>query len=107
MPTSVDLTDVDWLLIPSDVVKQAERNKAYRQRERERNHHAGEESRGPANSIREFVFWDGEGPQDTGYSLIGNSLGMEICKPRLSTTDCLDLILQCGREYPHRIHVGY
>lgn len=94
-------------MIPSDVIAKAERALAYRVRERNRDHHAGEKSRGIKNSEREFIMWDGEGPQDTGYSLIGNSKGMELCSPHLGTEECLDLILACGREYPDTIHVGY
>ncbi len=52
-----------------------------------------------------FVMWDGEAPQDTGYSLFGSSLGHEICHPRLSTEECFDLLLQARQEYPESIHV--
>jgi hypothetical protein len=54
-----------------------------------------------------FIFWDGEGPQDTGYSLFGNSAGYEICHPQLSTTECLELILECERDMPDAIHVAF
>lgn len=56
---------------------------------------------------RLFIVWDGEGPHDTGYSLLGNSEGQEICYPHLSTRDCLDLILQAGMDYPGAIHVSF
>lgn len=58
----------------------------------------------PPLSERMFIIWDGEGPQDTSYSLFGNSEGMEICYPTLRTRDCLDLILETGRKYPGAIH---
>jgi DNA polymerase type B, organellar and viral len=56
---------------------------------------------------RPFIFWDGEGPQDTGYSLFGNSAGYEVCYPGLSTKDCLELITQTGREHPQAIHISF
>lgn len=56
---------------------------------------------------RPFIFWDGEGPQDTGYSLFGNSAGYEVCYPHLSTWDCLELITQTGRENPDAIHISF
>ena len=56
---------------------------------------------------RPFIFWDGEGPQDTGYSLFGNSAGYEICYPTLSTEDCLELITQTGREHRQAIHISF
>lgn len=56
---------------------------------------------------RPFVVWDGEGPQDTGYSLLGNSLGDEICYPHLRTKDCLNLLLRAAEDHPEAIHVAY
>jgi hypothetical protein len=56
---------------------------------------------------RPFVFWDGETPQDSGYSLFGNSAGYEILHRDISTLECLELILRCGREMPDAIHVGF
>jgi len=56
---------------------------------------------------RLFIVWDGEGPRDTGYSLLGNSEGQEICYPKLKTRDCLDLILQSAVDYPGAIHVSF
>lgn len=50
-----------------------------------------------------FVMWDGEAPTDTGYSLFGSSLGHEICKPRLTTEECFDLLLEAKRENPQSI----
>lgn len=54
-----------------------------------------------------FIFWDGEGPQDTMYSLFGNSEGDEICYPKLKTIDCLNLIIECGTAKPKSIHCWF
>jgi hypothetical protein len=55
---------------------------------------------------KEFIVWDGEGPQDTDYSLFGNSKGMEICRPGpLGTKECLDLILETKTLYPDSIQI--
>jgi hypothetical protein len=56
---------------------------------------------------RPFIMWDGEGPQDAGYALFGNSEGYEICHPFLSTKECLELIIECEQENPDAIHIGY
>jgi hypothetical protein len=53
---------------------------------------------------RPFIVWDGEQPRDTGYSLLGNSEGMEICHPNLSTDECLQLIIDTEILYPQAIH---
>lgn len=54
-----------------------------------------------------FIVWDGEGPQDTGYSLLGNSEGEEICYPHLRTRDCLNLLLESAQAHPQAIHVSF
>lgn len=54
-----------------------------------------------------FIFWDGEGPQDSGYSLFGNSAGDEICHPYLSTAECIDLILWREAQTPNAIHTSF
>ena len=56
---------------------------------------------------RPFIVWDGEGPRDTGYSLLGNSEGEELCYPRLKTEDCLQFILESGRAHSQAIHVSF
>jgi hypothetical protein len=66
-----------------------------------RNHH-----RAPM-ATREFVVWDGEGPQDTAYSLLGNSEGDELCYPTLKTEDCLRFLIECAEKYRDCIHVSY
>jgi len=54
---------------------------------------------------RPFIFWDGEGPRDTGYSLFGNSEGYEICHPNISSQECFDLLLETATDHPKSIHV--
>lgn len=61
----------------------------------------------PPASEREFIVWDGEGPKDTGYSLLGNSKGDEICYRHLRTKDCLNLFLESAQNYPNAIHVAF
>jgi hypothetical protein len=56
---------------------------------------------------RQFIMWDGESPQDSGYSLFGNSAGYEICHPYLSTTECLELIYDTELDHPDAIHIGF
>jgi hypothetical protein len=56
---------------------------------------------------REFVVWDGEGPKDTGYSLLGNSEGDRLQGPNLGTVQSLDFILECGASHPDTIHVSF
>jgi len=60
-----------------------------------------------AKQNKPFIVWDGEQPRDTGYSLFGNSEGMEICHPHLSTRECLELIVDAEMEFPDAIHVGF
>jgi hypothetical protein len=55
----------------------------------------------------DFIFWDGESPKDTGYSLFGNSVGMFICHPFLSTEECLQLIYDAEIANPDAIHIGF
>lgn len=54
-----------------------------------------------------FVMWDGEGPQDAGYALFGNSDGYEICHPFLETEECLELILDHRTANPDAIHFWF
>jgi len=55
----------------------------------------------------QFIAWDGEGPQDAGYALFGNSEGDEICHPFLSTRECLDLLFEAAAKYPGAIHIWF
>jgi hypothetical protein len=54
-----------------------------------------------------FIMWDGEAPQDTGYSLFGSSEGDEICKPHLGTEECFDLLLQSRIDHPQGINIMF
>lgn len=54
-----------------------------------------------------FIGWDGEAPQDTGYSLFGSSAGHEVCEPALSTESCFNLLLAAKEENPHSIFVWF
>jgi hypothetical protein len=54
-----------------------------------------------------FLIWDGEGPQDAGYALFGNSEGMEIQHPFLGTEECLNLIMEAEKLYPDALHIGF
>src|SRR5215831_10790335 len=54
-----------------------------------------------------FVFWDGEGPQDAGYALFGNSMGDEICHPFLSTLECFRLLEEREIKEPRAIHIWF
>lgn len=74
-----------------------------RQRNGERSHHSGEEE----NQTREFVSWDGEECKDAGYCLFGNSKGLMVKAPHLSSEEMLSLIVETGRQYPKAFHVGY
>src|SRR5262245_61721200 len=60
-----------------------------------------------AQQNRPFVVWDGEQPRDTGYSLFGNSEGLEICHPHLTTRECLDLIIEQEIKTPDAIHCWF
>lgn len=60
---------------------------------------------------RPFIGWDGEGYTDENddhhYMLFGASTGACITGPSLSTTECLELILEVERENPDAYHVGF
>lgn len=76
-----------------------------------RKSYAGKPDRHPARKIarenRPFVIWDGEQPRDTGYSLFGNSEGLEICHPHLGSKECLDLIIEQKIVMPDAIHCWF
>lgn len=95
-------------------LRKARERERYPERSKEHNHWAKPEHREHRDerrfikkAERVFIVWDGEGPQDTGYSLLGNSEGMEICYPTLKTIDCLELIMETERKFPDAIHVGF
>jgi DNA polymerase type B, organellar and viral len=61
-------------------------------------------------TLRPFVFWDGEGLNENDQhplALFGCSLGHRIKYVDLSTIDCLTLILTAEADCPRAIHVGY
>ena len=108
MVQTSDTTDSPHLLmLPESLVRHVEREReqaAIRKRKFDaanpgKSHHKLDDS--------PFIFWDGEGPQDAGYALFGNSEGDELCHPFLTTAECLDLILQSGTSQPGAIHVWY
>lgn len=58
-----------------------------------------------------FVSWDGEGWTDTDgehrYMLLQSSTGDYIDAPRLTTIECLEMIMKVGAENRKAIHVIY
>ena len=106
------MTEPRFIRVPESI---AERHRVRAERKRERdaryNKKRPDRDRGTRGKIpmvlRKFIVWDGEGPQDTGYSLLGNSEGEEICYPHLRTRDCLDLLLDSAARHPNTIHIGF
>lgn len=73
-------------------------------------YHKGRKSRHVLN--KEFIAWDGEGITPEGQSrqnfvLFGNSEGFIRKGSRLSTEDCLSLIIDSEEMHPHAINVGF
>jgi hypothetical protein len=73
-------------------------------------YHKGHTSRNAATLP--FVAWDGEGITPEGerrqnYVLFGNSLGYMVSGDKLTTAQCLNLIIDSARENPGAIHVGF
>ena len=85
----------------------AEARRKYRYPSRNHNAKRDELWAEQGGSRPEFIMWDGESPQDTGYSLFGNSKGKYICHPFLSTEECLELIMDTEIEYPRAIHISF
>jgi len=105
---SWDMGEIDF--IPTPYSQEMERRHKIDQERRARDNskrHSRDRGHPPRLEDRQFVVWDGEGPRDTGYSLLGNSSGRELCAPNLTTIQCLDFILECGAALPHTIHVGF
>jgi hypothetical protein len=95
-------------MVPGRIAERVERERS-RQRAKEarrppRNHHGKDYV---FQRDKPFIAWDGEGPKNAGYALLGNSLGMEICYPFLRTRDCLELLLGTEYENPNAIHIGF
>lgn len=99
-----------FIAVPTELVEAM--NKAQERRRRyEKNHNRKKPGQGSRNKVvnseRPFIMWDGEGPQDAGYALFGNSENYELCHPYLGTTECLDLILACESDIPEAIHIWF
>ena len=82
-------------------------NQSDRGKKRAKNRPKKDRVKGLPIQEREFIVWDGEGPQDTHYSLLGNSEGMEICKPELSTKACFQLLIESAKQFPYAINVSF
>lgn len=83
--------------------KQRLRQEAERDRKARARHKWAPDKRVTHHDARRFVGWDGEGPRDAGYALFGNSDGDEICHPRLTARECLELLLNHKQYNPHTI----
>jgi hypothetical protein len=80
-------------------------------------YHTGHGSRtrkgkGIAQETRQFIAWDGEGctpekgkPQR--YVLFGASTGEYITGEKLDSNECLEFLIEMGREYRDAWHVGF
>lgn len=73
-------------------------------------YHKGHTSRDAAHL--EFIAWDGEGITPEGqakqnFVLFGNSKGFSTSSDRLSSLDCLNLIINTELEHSNAIHVGF
>jgi hypothetical protein len=116
---TVTENDFRFIRFPSDYTKamrlrtekRREKHIRYNQSEkgkkRESNRPKRERVKGLPIHEREFIVWDGEGPQDTNYSLLGNSEGLEICHPKLSTKACFELLILSAQQFPHAINVAF
>jgi hypothetical protein len=104
-------TDERFFSVPTEVAErhrlQAEKRAIAKARYNTRTAAQGRNHHRAPMATREFVVWDGEGPQDTGYSLLGNSEGDELCYPTLKTEDCLRFVIECAQKHPDTIHVAY
>jgi hypothetical protein len=105
------ITDERFFSVPTEVAErhrlQAEKRAIAKARYNTRTATQGRNHHHSPMATREFIVWDGEGPQDTAYSLLGNSEGDELCYPTLKTEDCLKFLIDCARKYPDTIHVAY
>lgn len=100
-----------FIAVPADVAERHERkqrqDRLARARYETRNPDRKRAYRDRVRAQRPFIMWDGEGPQDAGYALFGNSAGYEICQPYLSTRACVELITKTAVEIPNAIHVAF
>jgi DNA polymerase family B len=110
-----------FIMIPRAVVlkRQRKREQDARARHAYETRNAGRKRHGEARTAarrmlrdkqefgRPFVMWDGEGPQDAGYALFGNSDGLALCHPFLGTVECLELLIQSAENNPTAINVAF
>jgi hypothetical protein len=103
------MTEPEFILVPRAVADKY-RLLAERRAERQARYNAKRPYRSNGKiPLRErpFIAWDGEGPRDTGYSLLGNSLGNELCYPHLTTADCLEFLIESAAVNPFAINIGF
>lgn len=109
--TFIDIPEAEAARLRLQYVKGRERRQRYEDKTGRKRHDDNESREGHSRDTHysdyRFVAWDGEAPQDTGYSLLGSSEGHELCHPHLGTTECLDLLLGAASELPYTIHVWY
>jgi len=101
--------EFSYAFIPYDLVLKTEREieqRQLREAKRKANKPARSHHADKWLNRKPFCFWDGEGPKDAGYALFGNSMGDEICHPFLSAAECLELIIERGRQ-TKAIHCWY
>jgi DNA polymerase type B, organellar and viral len=105
------VTDERFFWVPTDVAEKhrlaGERRAVSKARYNTRTAAQGRNHHRAPMATRPFVVWDGEGPQDTAYSLLGNSEGDELCYPTLKTEDCLRFLIECAAKYRDSIHVSF
>lgn len=73
-------------------------------------YHRGRTVRDPMD--KHFIAWDGEGITPPGekrqnYVLFGNSAGYKVMSTRLTTKECLSLIIDTELANKNAIHVGF
>jgi hypothetical protein len=96
---------VKVVALPTELV---EKQRAKRERDRLYSARSRNAPKPKANQFKgTFIAWDGEGPQDAGYALFGNSEGDELCSPYLPTVRCLELLLEAAEKYPGAIHIWF
>lgn len=120
-------SDVRWVRVPTETANKVRRRKEQEQERKARYEtsehgkavrrkyeeaHPGRDKRSNAAGRlgRPFIIWDGESPQDTGYSLFGCLTPegyREIMHPWLNSKECLRFIVDVEADYPDAIHCGF
>jgi hypothetical protein len=97
---------VKVVMLPTEKVEKSRKEREKRRLKAAKHRNAKAES---TDSLykNKFIAWDGEGPQDAGYALFGNSEGDEICHPYLSTAECFDLLFAAAAKYQGAIHIWF